>query len=317
MLNKLRNINYQDLPISDYSRQYILRMLPVLDYYMDIYHRSLKQMIGQVGKAPSDITMVDYGGGHGFLSLAAKEMGIGRVIYIDYNPQAVKTVQALSKEVGKGPDKVLLGDAGMLRQWCTNNCVKPDALLGMDVIEHIYRLEDFFADVYAVNPSIFMLFTTGSTPYNPWVARRLRRIMQADELGHGGQPGYFQLRKKHILKHYPEMKDWEADIWARDTRGLTYPDILTAVDTHTPNTTIDAYNTCDPATGNWTERILTATEYQLLVRPYNAFVSVRPGYYNTYRKGVKGIVSRLFNILLHLPFIKLLAPFIILSIHSE
>lgn len=317
MLHQLKDIDYHNLPISDYSRRYILRMLPVLDYYLDIYHRCLKQMIRALRKEPSDITMVDYGGGHGFLSLTAKELGIGRVIYIDINPQAVETVQALSKELSDGPDNVLLGDAVVLKQWCADNRVTPDVLLGMDVIEHIYRLEDFFADIYAMNPDIFMLFTTGSTPYNPWVVKRLHRIMQADELGHNGQPGYFQLRKEYIRKHYPKMKDLEADIWATDTRGLTYTDILTAIDTHTPNRNIDAYNTCDPATGNWTERILHVIEYQQLVKPYNAFVRIRPGYYNTHRKGFKGIASWLFNILLHFPILRRLAPFIILSIYSE
>ena len=314
MLHHLKNIDYDSLPISDYSRQYIKRMLPVIDYYLDIYHRSLRQMIEALGKTPADITMVDYGGGHGFLSLTAKDMGVGRIIYIDFNPQAVETVKALSKELGKGPDEVLLGDAGVLRQWCDDNGVTPDALLGMDVIEHIYRLEDFFADTYAANPNIFMLFTTGSTPYNPWVVRRLHRIMQADELGHNGQPGFFQLRKEHILKHFPEMKDLEADIWATSTRGLTYPDTLTAVDTHTPNKDIDAYNTCNPATGSWTERILPIAAYQALVRPYHANVSVRLGYYNTHRKGLKGTVSRLANLLLHIPFARPLAPFITLII---
>ena len=91
MLHQLKDIDYHSLPISDYSRRYILRMLPVLDYYLDIYHRCLKQMIRALRKEPSDITMVDYGGGHGFLSLTAKELGIGRVIYIDINPQAVET----------------------------------------------------------------------------------------------------------------------------------------------------------------------------------------------------------------------------------
>ena len=314
MLQRLNDIDYDNLPISSYSRQYILRMLPNLEYYLDIYHRCLKQTFQQLGKRPSDITIVDYGGGHGFLSLVAKEMGVGRVIYTDINPQAVETVQVLSKELGSGPDSIVLGDARALRQWCTNNNVTPDALLGMDVIEHIYRLEDFFADIYVTNPCIYMLFTTGSTPYNPWVVRRLHRIMQADEQGHNGQPGFFQLRKRYILSHYPEMKDIEADSWAADTRGLVYPDILTAVDTHTPYRDIDPYNTCDPATGSWTERILPITSYQSLVQPFHATVNVIPGFYNTYRKGVKGLISRMLNPLLRISLFRPLAPFITLII---
>lgn len=316
MLQKLKTIDYHTLPISDYSRQYILRMLPNIEYYLSIYRRSLNQMLQHTGKTPDHIVLVDYGGGHGFLSFAAKKMGIGKVIYIDINPQAVETVQQLSKQLGTAPDHILLGDASVLRRWCQQQSIVPNALLGMDVIEHIYRLEDFFADIYATNPNIFMLFTTGSPPYNPRIVKRLHRVMLADELGHNGQEGFFQLRKKHILKHYPEMKDHEADIWATSTRGLTYPDILTAVDTHTPNTHIDAYNTCDPATGSWTERILPLSAYQSLVRPFHASVSLRLGYYNAHRKGLKGAVSHLLNLLLLLPLSRPLAPFITLIIKT-
>lgn len=313
MLQILKTLDYGSLPISDYSRNYILRMLPSLDYHLDIYHRCLSQMLDEFGCPASDIVMVDYGGGHGFLSLTAKAMGVGKVIYVDTNPQAVETVQAVSAQVGIAPDEVLLGDAAVLRQWCQSNNVVPNLLLGMDVIEHIYRLEDFFADLYAVNPALPMLFTTGSTPFNPHVVRRLRRIMQSDELGHGGSPGFHTLRKRYILNHFPEMKDWEADIWATDTRGLTYPDIHVAVESHTPYRLADPYNTCDPSTGSWTERLLPIEDYQALLLPYHASLSVQNGFYNTHRKGFKGILSRLLNRLPRRLF-RPLAPFIILHI---
>ena len=313
MLQILKTLDYDSLPISDYSRNYILRLLPSLDYYLEIYHRCLRKMLDESSCSAADIVMVDYGGGHGFLSLTAKTMGIGKVIYVDTNPQAVETVQVVSDKVGFGPDEVLLGDASALRQWCLSNNVMPNLLLGMDVIEHIYRLEDFFADLFAINPALPMLFTTGSTPFNPYVVRRLHSIMQSDELGHGSGPGFHTLRKRYILNHFPEMKDWEADIWATDTRGLTYPDIHVAVETHTPNRLADPYNTCDPATGSWTERILAIEEYQALLLPYHATLSVQNGFYNIHRKGVKGFFSQLLN---HLPrrLFRPLAPFIILHI---
>ena len=96
MLQQLKALDYHRMPISDYSRQYILRMLPDLEYYLDIYHRSIDQMLHHVGKSAEEITMVDYGGGHGFLSFAAKKMGIGKVIYIDINPLAADVRAVLS-----------------------------------------------------------------------------------------------------------------------------------------------------------------------------------------------------------------------------
>ena len=312
MLQQLKDIDYNSLPISDYSRNYILRMLPNIDYYLEIYQRSINLMLQRLGKKAEDIVMVDYGGGHGFLSITAKQMGIGEVIYIDHNPQAVDTILAVTARVGISPDIILQGDSKELNQWCKENEVVPDAVLGMDVIEHIYKLEVFFYYLYSINPNLFMLFTTGSTPFNPWVKKRLRRIMMQDELGHGGKPGYFQLRKQFILKNYPDLPDLDADVWASDTRGLTYPDILVAVDAHIPNIRVDNYNTCDPATGNWTERILSIKRYQRLVNRYHATVEVELGYYNSHRRGFKRLAAKVANLFIRKTNCRKLAPFITL-----
>ena len=309
MLQALKAIDYSSLPISEYSRQYIQRMLPNMQYYLGIYRRSIDLMIKEIDRKPSEITMVDYGGGHGFLSMTAKQMGIGRVIYVDINPKAVEAVKILSKESGLPPDHIVQGDANTLRRWCEENGITPHALIGMDVIEHIYKLEDFFYDIYAINPSIFMLFTTGSTPFNPIVKRRLHKIMRKDENG-----CYRRLRSEFIKQHYPTMPNQKVTYWGEHTRGMTYPDILKAIENNKPQEGIDKYNTCDPATGNWTERILPIKRYKALLKPYNATVVVQKGIYNRYRQGLKGQISVLTNLLLRLPFTRWMAPYITLKI---
>ncbi|MBR1550475.1 MAG: SAM-dependent methyltransferase [Bacteroidales bacterium] len=297
--------------MSDYSRSYIIRMLPSIDYYMDIYGCCLRRALGAAAKVPADVTLVDYGGGHGFLSMAAKRSGVGKVIYVDVNPQAAEAVKAVSATVGEGPDVVLTGDSADLRRWCEENAVRPDVVLGMDVIEHIYRLEDFFADLYAVNPDMPMLFTTGSTPYNPWIKRRLHRVMKEDESVFCSQ------RCDFIRAQFPTMSFPEAVFWSQHTRGLVYDDVLKAVKTTLPHFLKDRYNTCDPATGSWTERILPISDYRRRLSPYGTRLVVRKGFYNTHRSGIKGIVSRLLNVLLFLPLTHWLAPFIVLECRSR
>ena len=125
MLNKLQQLDYNALPISTYSRDYILRMLPHLGYYLSIYNRLLDKVISRYGNDPSKIILVDYGGGHGFLSITAKQKGIGTVIYVDYNPKAAETVACLSKEAGFGPDAIVVGDAKTLQQWCLDHTPRP------------------------------------------------------------------------------------------------------------------------------------------------------------------------------------------------
>ena len=299
-------MNISSLPLSDYSRNYLLRM--DIDYYLGIYRRCLRRMLRYLDMSPETVTLVDYGGGHGLLGVTAKQLGVGQVIYVDYNPQACDAVRVISDALGAGPDHILCGDSALLRQWCADNAVVPHALLGMDVIEHIYRLEPFFADLFAINPTMRMLFTTGSTPYNPRVVRRLHRIMQADEAK------FYLQRRTHIASHYPQLKSVDLDTWASATRGLNLDDTLLAVETHTPFDPGDAYNTCDPVTSSWTERILPIAAYRRLLEPYGATLAIRNGYYNQTRRNLKGLLSRLPNLLLATNRLHALAPFIILEI---
>lgn len=316
LADTIRSIDYRRLPLSDYSRAYILGMLPAMEYYLEIYDRCLDLLLTEVGKPAAEVTLVDYGGGHGFFSFAAKERGVGRVIYVDINPLASEAAQQVKQAAGFGADVLLCGDEQMLCRWCAEHQVKPDGLAGMDVIEHIYRLEPFFRHLDGLNPQMAMVFSTGSTPFNPWVRRRLHRVMEKDECG--VDTGFRELRRRYIAALRPDLTPAELDRWADATRGLTYEDITVALQQSVPpqrNRQIDRYNTCDPATGSWTERILPMATYRQLVAPKR--LTLVKGFYNCHRRGPKGVVSRLLNTLLQLPCTKFLAPFIILKINAQ
>lgn len=308
----LRDIDYNALPISDYNKKSVARIVSALDYYMDIYSRGLETMLACAGKEPSDVTLVDYGGGHGFLSLLAKERGVGRVVYVDFNPDSVATIEAISSLLssrGHGhlaPDNVITGDAHVLRAWCQSENVVPDIVMGMDVIEHIYCLDDFFADLLAVTTRVNMLFTTASTPYNRRVVHRLHEAMLRDERV------FLSRRRDFIRKHYPDLTSDKLDYWAKYTRGLNYDDILRAVDSETPNLLRDPYNTCDPDTGSWTERILPIDDYRTLLQPYGYALREENGFYNVYRGGLKGWLSRHRNQRLGQGRCRRLSPFLYL-----
>lgn len=313
LADSLRRLDYNALDISNYSRDYILRLLPTLDYYLDICHHALDLL------SPQTHTLVDYGGGQGFLSLLAKRQGIQEVIYIDHNPQASQTVTTLSNHLGFGPDTILTGDQDTLLKWCREQHCTPDALVGIDVIEHIYRLEPFFDSLHTLNPRMTLVFTTASTPYNPFIQRRLKRIMLMDEYGHESQKGFLQLRREHIASLQPKLSEKELDYWARGTRGLTYDDITRLFHDNLsveslPTTLPPHPNTCDPATGSWTERILPIDSYRQLTVPLGWSVSVGKGFFNKHHSGLKRYVSRVLNAILLLPCTRWLSPFIILKI---
>lgn len=316
LARQLRALNYDALPISDYNLRYIRRLLPALDYYLDIYSRGLKMMLSRVSKPPQELTLVDYGGGHGFLSLLAKQQGFRQVVYTDYNPDAVATIQTITDHLGFGPDVMLCGDIEVLRQWCERENEVPDIVMGMDVIEHIYCLDDFFSNLFSISNQMQLLFTTASTPYNRRVVHRLRQAMRDDELGHPAsknrraKQGFRSMRRQIIAEQHPDFSDNQLTYWAAHTRGLKYDDILRAVESETPNLLRDPYNTCHPITGSWTERILPISDYRNLLLPYNYRLHIVNGFYNTHRNTTKGKLSRFFNRCLSHACSRHLAPFL-------
>ncbi|MBP5548175.1 MAG: SAM-dependent methyltransferase [Bacteroidales bacterium] len=294
-VSSLKELKPRDLGISSYSRKSLRRTLSAAEFYTEIYLFCLDKALALCSMSPQDMTIVDYGGGHGLLSILAKQIGFGRVIYVDNNPDALQTVSALSERIGFRPDTILEGDATTLKTWCSENGVRPDMVLGMDVIEHIYVLDEFFAQLHEISPSMGMIFTTASNPYNKRVVRRLHRAMQSDELGTTMKKGFWKMRRDHIRKLHHDMSDNELDYWADNTRGLVLADVERAVEARSPNLLFDKFNTCDPVSGSWTERLLPAEDYRQLLNPYGYTMAILPGRYNEHRRGPKAWISRCYN----------------------
>lgn len=257
LISQLKAIDYERLPISKYNKRYIARLKPVLSYYMKIYADCLLKGLESIGSSPEEITLIDYGGGSGFLSILAKQAGIGRVIYIDLNPDSVNTIRILKELVNTGPDIILHGDSDTLADWCSANKVKPQLLIATDLIEHVYDLSAFFANLVAIDNKMQMLFTTASTPFNPYVKRRLHRLMTIWEkeylcftsaLYPTALSGPFPCRSERSC-----TKDARTYLptYPQGCQDGSYPLLK------------DAFNTCDPRNGNWTERILPIETYRI------------------------------------------------------
>jgi hypothetical protein len=161
-----------------------------------------------------------------------------------------------------------------------------------------------------------MFFTTASTPYNPYVKRKLYRFMEDCERGTLITPNYLTKRINFIQENYPDFSPEKTAMWALFTRGLTYPDIRKAIAGGEFPTPADHYNTCDPETGNWAERILPISDYAAILSPYGYTVKVGRGFYNDKRKNpLIALAVKLLNVLIVITgrWGLYLAPFITLS----
>ncbi|MDR0748945.1 MAG: class I SAM-dependent methyltransferase, partial [Tannerellaceae bacterium] len=313
---RLQQVACDALPISDYNKRYIRRIYPALPYYLEIYADCIYKGILSAGIPASEITLIDYGGGSGFLSLLAKEAGIKQVVYIDLNPLSVETVSVLAQQLGIGPDIILQGDSDGLVKECQARQLTPQLLIGADLIEHVYDLERFFQHFRQINPEMHLLFTTASTPYNPLVKRRLHKFMEDCEQGKAVTPGYYMRRKNFIKETYPALTEEQVEAWSQCTRGLTYGDIAKTIALNHPPVPEDKYNTCDPETGNWAERILPIRYYRDLLELYGYELTIQKGFYNVRRKSAPAsFLFRFANALIRRsgPLGFVLSPYILLQ----
>ncbi|MDR1739723.1 MAG: SAM-dependent methyltransferase [Bacteroidales bacterium] len=275
VLSTLQSFNFDTLDISDYNRAYIKRLSPNLSYYMDIY----TQMIRMSGQQPqSGLYAVDFGGGHGFLSMLLKACGYN-VIYVDINPLSAHTAKVIKEKTGLGADIILEGSTEDLYKFCEQNNIKPQIFFAADLIEHVYNLDKFFLRLKNINPKMEMIFTTASNHLNIYKCHKLHKEQKQDE------KDFFMQRKVFIENNFPKITD--AELWARRTRGMRFDDIRQAAENGIlPSKPKNKYNTCDPKSGNWTERILSFGAYRNITGKNGFNVTFQKGYYNTKRNNI-------------------------------
>ncbi|MDR1720134.1 MAG: class I SAM-dependent methyltransferase [Dysgonamonadaceae bacterium] len=275
----LQDVDFDRLGISQYNLEYIRQLLPDLEYHFRIYTDSILILLK---KETVQKHFVDFGGGHGFLSILLKSLGF-KVIYCDHNPLSVQTVTKLGAALNLSPDHIVEGSSAELHAYCAVNKLKPNYLIGTDLIEHVYDLNVFFANLHQINPRFKMIFTTCANPSNPYCVWKLRKLMLQTE-----KNIFFPMRSDFIQENYPELAEKERLFLAKQTRGLTYKTMEDAIEVYQetrqiPQPDVDKYNTCDPQSGNWMERILPLKDYQELLKKHGFKAEFKKGFYNEKR----------------------------------
>jgi hypothetical protein len=140
-----------------------------------------------------------------------------------------------------------------------------------------------------------MVFTTGSNPENAYKCRKLHRFMLREE------EEYFSQRKEFIRANANSLSETETILLAGLSQGKIYPDILKMLDSYQktgklPPLPDDAFNTCDPETGSWTERIVPLKTYEQAASQAGFRATFASGFYNEERSlKVMFFVFRILN----------------------
>lgn len=259
-----------DIEISDYNKRYLLSK-NIKEFYLYV------DFIWNIFRFKNDVnTFIDYGGGSGTLAFFAKYIGIRGVYYNDIYDVSANDARLIADALDIQLKDYIVGDIEEVVKYCIEKQVKFDAVASYDVIEHIYKVEDYFDKLHFIcsNDCVISMWTTANS-YNPKVVDRLEQHHYKREyLGEEEVVGwkerdsllpYVKIREKIIKEVLANTKISEQDLsrLVKDTREMDINDIKGHVEdfietkTH-PAIVTDKFatNTGDPYTGNWAERLI-------------------------------------------------------------
>ena len=312
-LTKLSTIDVASISEDKRVTDYLKYLLQHKKYFLKIYSFVLDEAVKNSTKQINELTILDFGTGNGLLALYAKHCGFKLVyasdIYSNFIASAKKLSQSISIEV---EEWMVCNEFDLFNNFSTKQI---DIIVGTDVIEHVYDLDIFFSNINALNKNIISAFTTASVDDNYFKRKKLEQLMLKDELE------FVQIRKNIIQQHDSSFDEKQLEILSKATRGLIKNDIITYVDDYKKSEllqpiNINKYNTCDPLTGSFTERILTIEEYKKTYHQHQFKLNIISGFYNDEGNILKAILIKLINFSINCfnkkYFSRTIAPFILL-----
>ena len=322
---RLDDIDIREISPVPYCQNYLSYLLDHKKYFLEIYADVFDKVLTHAEKKKEEITLVDYGAGNGLLGIFAKYCGFGRVYINDVDEKFIGAAEKLASQLSIDIDGFITGDSASLLSHFEIS--RPDAIVGTDVIEHIYDLNTFFSVLKKLNPAMITVFTTASNPDNYIKTKVIKKLQLKDEL-QGGEPSdsvlfgsdphkpYLKIREDIIREYFLLSEDRISQL-ALATRGLKKEDILSLVE-RVMTTGKNTYqlprgnNTCHPITGSWTERILTINEYAEVYNNAGFKLNLYKGLYDVHKTLGKNIINRLLNFGVMI-LGKTFAPYIVLT----
>jgi Methyltransferase domain len=325
----IKKVNVEQIDIPLYQKVYLKHLIKNIEYYVSIFDKIIKNSLILSKKDKGNVVLIDYGCGNGLLGMYAKYCGVKNVILMDFTLASLQAAKSLSNITNIAIDDFVHGEIDSLPKFWIDK--KVDIILGTDVIEHIYDLNIFFSKISKINVDMITCFTTGSNPSNLFKVNKLRKAQIKDEFRGGNNDDillygaeackpFYEVRKNIIEQNFKNILPTEIIDLVVRTRGKKKSDIIEETKKYLstkiqPPILLDKYNTCDPITGSWTERILKITEYKKIYAKSGFKLEVKNGYYNAINNTIiKNLLLTTINFFIKTSAFtgKFLAPFIII-----
>ena len=272
--NILLELDLGKINISDYNKRYFgdkIKNLTTLRFELTKYLYLICWSIHEIKKNISQITFVDYGGGHGLYSLVAKICGFKKVIYNDIYEQSCLDAKKIASYLNLTCDHYIPGDITSLNNFFTIENIEPDIISSYDVLEHIYDLKFFFGELNKIKSSCVIYFASAANDKNPLINFKLKKLHNYFENSQrdfkfGRKPtdtikSLRKLREEIINTTGLNFNKKDLNYVIKNTRGLLYKKIIEQAKYYYKNKSLIYIlpyksNTCDPLTGNWFENLI-------------------------------------------------------------
>ncbi len=285
---------YKDYFINHHLGQ---RLFFSLQNSAHIIYESVKLSRKPVGETQ----FIDYGAGLGTLFMLAGKMGFKRTVYNDYLPDWQQTAQSICEALAIKLDAYVTGDIEAVMRHAKENGIQYDIVASRNVIEHIYKLPDFYSAIFTHNPKAVTYSTTTANYHNPAMHWYHIYIHKNTEKKY-----YRQQRKEEIKKLQPSLTNDKLAQLVELTRGKGQQEFIEAVNSFVTNKPVKTdislrTNTCDCINGVWTEHLLTKKEYALIIQSTGFNIQYTAGYWDThYSSALKNKMATAFNTIIAL-----------------
>ena len=282
LYRRLKQINADKLGMPEHCLDYFksshsTRLFFSTETSAHILYRSIKM----TDKMPDQITLMDYGAGVGTLFLLAKIIGCKNVIYSDHLEDWRISAELIANAINIKIDHYIVGDIDDCLDVLDKLNIQCDIITSRNVIEHIYKLEKFYAVIHKKQSNAIVFSSTTANKSNPAVAIKHKLWHNKWEKVYRGK------RMVTIERQSPGMALFRKEKLATATRGLAADELRNAIEEYRksgklPNPVVFESNTCDPSNGVWAENLLGTRTYRRLIDENKFTVSFAPGFWDTH-----------------------------------
>lgn len=313
LYEKLKGLDVTSLDISDYNRRYFGDYLKYVQNILQKYSYILAWSVASANCPLTEFVFLEYGGGSGVLSLLAKELKLGTVIYNDIYEVSCKDAKFIGESIGNQADYYVKGDIDDVICLLRKNSISCNAIASYDVIEHIYNIEDFLRKLHFISDkSMNVVMSSGANTFNPFIRRiEMKHQIECEykdrekKWGHKERDcltAYLKVREKLITKCAQNLTKEQVEKLARATRGMIESDIVKCTEEYIkteqfPQEPNHPTNTCDPYTGNWAEHLMDIYHLRDILSKSGFHVEILSGYFGYNENSLK---SRLYSDFLNL-----------------